>query len=160
MHEDGRRDQIRAAVRTARQERLEKVVERAETHPRQPASATHDEESARPVQDENQPDLIREDWLGKEEVTELVLNVAALGIAVAQAVNIPGTALPDEIRDAIERSFPRGVDGIPAIAQNMRLGIDMSIQKVKKVLHVEQRKEEDARYPAQRDERVFGRDLD
>ncbi len=88
------------------------------------------------------------------------MNVAAAGIAAAQAANIPGAALPDEIRDAIERSFPRGVDDIPSIVQNMRLGIDMGIQKAKEILHVEQRREEDARYPAQRDERGFGRDLD
>ena len=160
MHEDRRRDQIGAAVRTARQERWEKVVEHAQAHPRQPASATHNEESARPVRDENQGDLIREDWLGKDELTELGLNVAAVGIAAASAANIPGTGLPDEIRDAIERSFPRGVNDIPSIVQNMRLGIDMSIQKAKEILHAEQRKEEDARYPAQRDERGFGRDLD
>ena len=42
----------------------------------------------------------------------------------------------------------------------MRLGIDMGIQKAKEILHVEQRREEDARYLAQRDERGFGRDLD
>ena len=50
--------------------------------------------------------------------------------------------------------------GRPSIAANMRLGIDMGIQKAKEILHVEQRKEEDARYPAQRDERGIGRDLD
>jgi len=120
----------------------------------------HNEESARPVQDKDQGDLIREDWLSKEDRAELGVNFVAWGIAAAHGANIPGTGLPDEIRDAIERSFPRGVDDIQSIAQNVRLGIDMGVKKAKEVLHVKQHKDEDARYPAQRDERSFGRDLD
>lgn len=160
MHESSRRDQIRAAVQAADQARWEKAAEYAETHPRQPPSATRHEESTGQAPDEDQGELIREDWLGKEDLTELGLNFAAMGIAAAQAAHIPGTGLPDEIRDAIERSFPRGVDDIPSIAQNARLVIDRSVQKAKEILHVEQLKEEDARYPAQRDQRAFGRDLD
>ena len=160
MHEGSRRDQIRAVIQAAEQTRWEKGVEDAVTRSHQPAPAVHNEESARPVQDKDQTDLIRQDWLGKEDLTELGLNFAATGIAVAHAAHIPGTGLPDEIRDAIERSFPRGVDDIPSIAQNARLVIDMSVQRAKEVLRVEQVKEEDARYPAQRDQRGSGRDLD
>ena len=160
MHEGDRRDQIRAAVQAAGQARWEKAVEDAASRSHRPAPAVHNEESARPGQDKDQGDLIRKDWLSKEERAELGVKFVAWGIAAAHAANIPGTGLPDEIRDAVERSFPRGVDDIRLIAQNARLSIDMGVKKAKEFLHVKQHKDEDARYPAQRDERSFGRDLD
>lgn len=171
MNEASRRSQIRAAVEAGKQTELENAVEQAAARQHQAAPRPGNEKSAAQVRDPDlgQGPLTHEDPALNKDVTEVIAKAASGGIAAAAERHVPYTELPSKVIDAAERS---GFDQYPFSRTNLEVGLRMAkeaakerVQKAGQTLHVAEVKEkverfrsrmEDARYPAQRDERDLG----
>jgi hypothetical protein len=171
VNEASRRSQIRAAVEAGRQTELEKAVEQAAARQHQAAPGPGNEKSAAEVRDPDlgQGPLTHKDPVLNKNVTEVIEKAVSGAIAAAAEWHVPYTGLPDTVIDAVERS---GFGQYPFSRTNFEVGLRMAIedakehvQKAGQTLHVAEVKEkverfrsrmEDARYPAQRDERGLG----
>jgi hypothetical protein len=159
------RSQLRAAVEAGKQAKLEKAVEHVAARQHQAAPGPGNEQSATELRDPDlgQGPLTREDRLSKKDIAELAVKTGTLGIAAAHGMNVPHMGLPDEISDAIERSSVNEYlfSGLNAEVTVLRVKekANEAIGKAGETAGRFRNRVENARYPAQRDEQGFGRDL-